>query len=77
MIRTRYSPATGTRGSRWIAYDGDNSMTGEYDYASEDGHDGRLALARRFAKRYWRLNGLEIVCFGSFKDEKYFGIRGS
>ena len=73
LIRIRYSPATNSRGSRWIAYDGDHRMTGGYDHASEDDHDGRLALARQFAAKYWRLDGQRIEYLGSFLNERYFG----
>ena len=76
LIRIRYSGATNTRGSRWIAYDGDHRMMGGYDYASEDGHDGRLALARQFAEKYWRMYGREIDYLGDFLNERYFGIVG-
>ena len=75
LIRIRYSPATNTRGTRWVASDGDHRMMGGYDYASEDGHDGRLTLARRFAEKYWRLDGQRIEYLGSFLSERYFGIK--
>ena len=75
LIRIRYSPMTNTRGSRWIAYDGDHRLMGEYDYANTDGHDGRLDLARRFAAKYWRLDGREIDYLGDFLSERYYGIR--
>ena len=78
MIRARYSPATNTCGTRWVASDGDNSrMYAPYDYGDEDGHDGRLALAQRFAEKYWRLHGRKIEYLGSFKDERYYGIKES
>lgn len=76
LIRIRYSSATNTRGSRWIASDGDHRMLGGYDYANTDGHDGRLALARQFAARYWRVDGQRIEYLGSFLDERYFGAKG-
>ena len=75
LIQIRYSPMTNTRGSRWVASDGDHRMMGTYDYASEDGHDGRLALARQFAAKYWRLDGHRIEYLGSFKNERYFGAK--
>ena len=75
MIRIRFAGPTDTRGSRWIASDGDHRMAGTYDYASEDGHDGRLALARKFAAKYWRLNGRAIEYLGYFLNERYFGAR--
>ena len=73
LIRIRFAGPTDTRGSRWIAYDGDHRMAGTYDYANDDGHDGRLALARQFAAKYWRLNGRVIEYLGSFLSERYFG----
>ena len=75
MIRTRYSGATNMRGSRWIASDGDHRMMGGYDHANEDGHVGRLALARQFAAKYWRMGGRAIEYLGSFKNERYFGAK--
>ena len=74
MIRMRFSGPTDTRGARWIADDGDNRMSRPYDYASTDGDDGRLSLAREFAEKFWRLYGRKIEYKGSWKSEQFYGV---
>lgn len=74
LIRIKYCPATNCRGSRWLADDGDNRLYGGYDYADDDGHDGRLELARAFAAKNWRLDPGRIEYKGSWKSEEYFGV---
>lgn len=73
LIRVKYCPATNTRGSRWLADDGDHKMYGRYDYADDDGHDGRLDLARGFAERFWGHARTDICYLGSWKQDRFFG----
>ena len=76
LIEVRYIAPTNCRGSRWVACDGDNPrMFAPYDYGDEDGHDGRLALARRFAAKYWRVGDGKIEYLGRFENKRYYGIK--
>lgn len=75
LIRIKYCPATNTRGSRWLADDGDHKMYGGYDYADDDGHDGRLHLAEQFAARFWRLEGRATEYKGSWKETEFYGAK--
>lgn len=74
LIRIKYCPATNTRGSRWLADDGDNRLYGGYDYADDDGHDGRLHLAEQFAEKFWRLKGATEYK-GSWKETEFYGLK--
>ena len=75
LIRIKYCPTTNTRGSRWLADDGDNRMYGTYDYADKDDHDGRLDLARAFATKHWRLDPDRIEYKGSWKSDDFYGLE--